>query len=232
MGFKQWLAKHTSKPSDFARAYSSGLVELIEYLAASVAAFSGKKIHFKGDKINKTAFESHFEMEMAGFEPLEKRVGYLIAPSIEELKKIADYGLLYGAFKAATAFLCLYSENAAHRYMKPENAVLFSTALYHFVAERITDQLGFSSDPRQVANTINELLPSFRCDRTLNQQSFGDGDGLELLLNHLSLSNDGSIQYGFVVGSKKQTMGCAPAMLKAILEIDSSLKRVAQELHW
>jgi len=63
---------------------------------------------------------------------------------------------------------------------------------------------GFSSDPRQVANTINGLLPSFRCKKLFNIQSFGDDDDLGLLLNHLYLSNEGPTQYGFVVGSEKQ----------------------------
>ncbi len=44
MGFKQWLARHTTNPSDFAfRAHASGLVELINHLTASLIAFSGKR---------------------------------------------------------------------------------------------------------------------------------------------------------------------------------------------
>ena len=79
---------------------------------------------------------------------------------------------------------------------------------------------------------IEELLPSFRCKQILNIQSFGVDDSLELLINHLSLSNEGSVQYGFVVGSDKQKMGFATAMLETILEIDSSLKRCSKDLHW
>lgn len=114
--------------------------------------------------------------------------------------------------------------------MKRENATLFSTALYQSIAKGIAGRFGFSSDVRQVANTIDELLPSFRCKTIVNRQSFGNDDGLGLLVNHLTLSEDGSTQYGFVVGSEKQTMGCASTLVKAILVIDSSLKRCAQDL--
>ena len=137
MGFiKQWLARHTTKPSDFARAYTSGLIVFIDHFTASLLAFSGRsEVFVEGAK---TVFENTFDMEQAGFEPLTKDISIRIAPSIEELKATADYDLLSRAFKSTTAFLCLYSENAAHRYMKPENATLFSTALYQFVAERCT----------------------------------------------------------------------------------------------
>lgn len=230
MGFKNWLARHTTKPSYVARAYTSGLIELVEYLTASLIAFSGKKA-FIG-KVERTAFENAFEMDMAGFEVFDDTITDMISPSIEEIKTKADRELLYNTFKATTAFLCLAAENAAHKYMKPENATLFSTALYSFVIERSAGRFGFSSDPRQVAKTINELLPLFRCERRLNRQSFGKDDSFGLLINHLSFSRDGWTKYGFVVGSEKQSFGCGTAMLKVVLEIDASLKRCATDLHW
>jgi hypothetical protein len=233
MGFKQWLARHTTKPSDFARAYTSGLVELIDHLTASLIAFSGKRaVLNETQKAERTVFETHFEMEMAGFAPFDKTIGGLIAPNIEEIKEIVDSDFLNSSFRHTTAFLCLYSENAAHKYMKPENATLFSSALYYYVAECSAGRFGFSSDPRQVAKTINELLPLFRCERLLNRQSFGKDDVFGLLIKHISFSQGGSTQYGFVVGSEKQSLGCATAMLKVVLEIDDSLKRCAKDLHW
>lgn len=87
MGFKQWVARHTTKPSDFARAYTSGLVELIDHLTASFIAFSGKRT--APDEISKAErkfFENHFEMEMAGFLPFDKTIGGLIAPNLEKNK--------------------------------------------------------------------------------------------------------------------------------------------------
>ena len=233
MGFKQWLARQTTKPSDFARAYTSGLIELIEHLAASLVAFSGKRaVLGKTTNIERTTFENHFEMEMAGFDPCDKTITGLIAPNIEDIRAEADAELLCNAFKTTTAFLYLYSENAAHKYMKSENAELFSIALIRSLAERSTGRFGFSSDPCQTAQTINELLPLFRCERLLNRYSFGKDDGFGLLINHLSFSRDGSTQYGFVVGSEKQSLGCATAMLKVVLEIDASLKRCSKDFHW
>ena len=210
MSFKQWLARHTTKPSDFARAYTSGLVELIDHLTASLFAFSGKRAILNETKnAERTVFENHFEMEQAGFVPFDTTIDGLIAPNIEEIKATVDADLLYNTFRKMTAFLCLYSENAAHKYMKTENAMLFSSALYYFVAERSTGRFGFSSDPRQVAKTINEILPLFRCERLLNKQSFGKDDVFGLLIKHISFSQDGLTQYGFVVGSGKQSLGCA-----------------------
>lgn len=233
MGFKQWLARHTTKPSDFARAFASGLVELIDHLTASLVAFSGEKAIFdENHNVEMAVFENHFEMEMAGFIPFDKTIGGLIAPNIEEIIPTVDSGLLHSTYKYTTAFLCLYSENAAHKYMKPKNATLFSSALYCAVADCIAGRFGFSSDPSQVAKTINELLPLFRCDRLLNRQSIGKDDVFGLLLKHISFLQGGSIQYGFVVGSEKQSLGCATAMLKVVLEIDDSLKRCAKDLNW
>jgi len=233
MGFKQWLAKHTTKPSDFARTYASGLVELIDHLTASLVAFSGKKsILDENHNIEMSVFENHSEMIKAGFDPFDTAIGGLIAPNIEKIEQTVDSDFLHSTFKYTTAFLCLYSENAAHKHMKPENATLFSSALYCAIAERTAGRFGFISDPRQVAKTINELLPLFRCDRLLNKQTIGKDDVFGSLIKHISFLQGGSTQYGFVVGSEKQPLGCATAMLKVVIEIDDSLKRCAKDLNW
>jgi hypothetical protein len=233
MDFKSLLARHTTKPSDFARAYTFRLVELAEHLTASLIAFSGKRaVLSETQKASKIVFENHFEMEMADFVPFDETVTGLTAPNIEQIKTTLDADLLNNIFRNLTAFLCLYSENAAHKYMKPENAMLFSSVLYYSVAERSAGRFGLSSDPGQVAKTINELLPSFHCERLLNMQSFGKDDGFGLLIKHISFSQDGSTQYGFVVGSRKQSFGCATAMLEVVLEIDDSLKRCVKVLQW
>lgn len=233
MGLKQWLAKKTGKTPDLAQAHASGLVELIEHLAASLVVFSGKRAVVSRVKPGKTAFESHFEMEQAGFDPGEKKdIARLLAPNIEDLKKDIDPELACRAFRITTAFLCLYSQNAAHKYMKPKNAALFSEALFRFVSESSAGRFGFSSNPLQVANTIKEFFTAFGHVRLLNQQSFGDGDCLGVLLNYLSLSHNGSIEYGFVVGSKKQKLGCATAIIEVALRIDDSSKRAATDLQW
>jgi hypothetical protein len=224
-------AKRVDKTSDFAHAYASFLIELANHLTASLIAFSGKRaVLTENQKTERTLFENHFEMEQAGFDPFELTISGLIAPSLDEIKATVEPDFLYNTFKNTTAFVCLVSENASHRYMKRENAVLFSSALYYFVAERSAGRFGFSSDASEVVSAINELFFSFRCDKLLNAESVGKNDGFGLLINNISLSQDGLTQYGFVAGSKKQHLGCATAMLKVMLEIDNCLKGCAKDL--
>jgi hypothetical protein len=230
MGLKQWLVRHTRKPSDYAQAYTSGLVQWIEHLTASLVSFSGRRETVA--KESKFAFVNFYEMEQAGFYPLSKDISILIAPNIEEIKAIADNDLLCNVFQATTAFLYLYSTNAAFKYMKAENATLFSSALLKYVAESNKSRFGFGLHPRQVAIVMNDLIPLFHCEQILNINLFGNNDGVGLLINHLSLSKDGSIQYGFVIGSQKQKLGYASFMLETISEIDNYLMRATQDFHW
>ncbi|MRR16120.1 MAG: hypothetical protein EG826_06660 [Deltaproteobacteria bacterium] len=233
MGFKQWLARHTTKPSDFGRIYAGGLVELIDQLTAYLIVFSGKRA-VSDDKVERERkeFANHFEMEMAGFIPFDKAIGCLISPDLENIAVKIEPDFLYNTFRNTTAFLCLASENAAHRFMKPKNATLFSSALYQAIAERNAGRFGFSSDPIQVARVVHELLPLFRCDKLLNSQSFGKDDCLEQLINNISLLKGSSSRYGFVVGSKQQSLGCAAAMVEVLLEIEKALQNCAKDLCW
>jgi hypothetical protein len=68
--------------------------------------------------------------------------------------------------------------------------------------------------------------------RLLNKQTIGKDDVFGSLIKHISFLQGGSTQYGFVVGSEKQPLGCATAMLKVVIEIDDSLKRCAKDLNW
>jgi hypothetical protein len=54
----------------------------------------------------------------------------------------------------------------------------------------------------------------------LNVESFGSDDGLGVVLGQLRMSPDRQTQYGFVVGSGKQPLGCASHFVKVIAEID------------
>jgi len=69
--FNNLMEYHATNPVEFAHAYISGLVELIEYVTASIVAFSGKRRLVSKTNMGETLFESHFDMEVAGFEPLE-----------------------------------------------------------------------------------------------------------------------------------------------------------------
>jgi hypothetical protein len=214
MGLEQWLARKTTKPSNFAHAYSSGLVDLIEYLAGALVAFSGRREISSNTKLATKTFQNHFELEMAGFQPVQKGISNLIAPNIEALRRNAEPELLCEVFKATTAFLVLYSQNAAHKYLQPEHAREFSIVLLRSVAERCAGRFGFSSNPRQVEEALSGLVPSFRCEKLLNTESFGQEDGLGFLLDHLNTSLPDSTEYGFVVGSRTQRLGCATHMVR------------------
>ena len=63
-------------------------------------------------------------------------------------------------------------------------------------------------------------------------ESFGQDDGLGAILNQLSVSQDRLTRYAFVVGSKKQPLGCAPHLIKVIVEINDKVKRCAEDAGW
>jgi hypothetical protein len=233
MGFKEWRAKRTSNPSDFAEAFASGLMEMIDYLAASIVVFAGRKATSRDTlKSHPQVFESYFDMESAGFDPFTKDIADLVTPDLQQATAFADAGIIHTAFRATAAFLCLLSQNEAHRCMKPENARTFSEGLYASVASRCAGRFGFHSEPREVCTTIRELVPTFRCERIVNEYQFGHGDGLAALLLHVSASEDGRTQYGFVTGSKKQSLGCAAPLCRVMVEINDSLSRCAKDLGW
>ena len=229
MGLKAWLAKKTSDPAAFAQVFTKGLMDLVEYLAASVVLFCGTR-QATGKKAKAYLFESSFDLETAGFRGDEKDIAKLIAPSLEDLD--ADQHLLEAAFRYTVGFLLLCTENAANRYFTPEHASEFSLALFRSMAERCAGRFGFTPDPQQVANSIDEMCPSLQWHKPLNIENFGEADGLGLLLNNINDCLGDSTECGFVVGAKTQFIGCAAAMFKAISEIDKSLKRCAHDLQW
>jgi hypothetical protein len=83
-------------------------------------------------------------MVSAGFEPITMDIASFGAPSIAEM---ANEGLLNSAYPSATAFLCLYSDNAARSNMRPENAARFSRALHSSVAKLAAARFGFHPEP-------------------------------------------------------------------------------------
>ena len=229
MGFRAWLARRTTTPANFAQAFTKGLIDLVEYVTASVVLFGGtRQTSCKGAKVG--LFESSFDLEMAGFKGHEKDIAKLVAPSLEDLD--ADPHLLNATFRCTAAFLLLCTENAALRYFTPKHAAQFSLELYRSTAEHCAGRFGFDSNSQQVATVINEMLPSFRCDKLLNIECFGHEDGLGLLLDLINDCLDDSTECGFVVGSKKESMGCAAHVAKAASEIDKLLERCAHDLRW
>lgn len=230
MGIKAWLARNTQTPSDYAGVYTQGLEDLIKYLAASLVVFSGHQQVQEGDAHAQVAFEDHFELELAGFHPVSQDIADLMgepSPTKMQAEK-----LFPAAYQAATAFLSLYSDHTARKTMRPENAQLFVKSLHINVAKRSACQYGFDPEPRNAFTAIQTLIPTFLCERMLNQVSFGVDDGLGKILQHLSLSKDGKTRFAFVVGSQKQSVGCAALYLKVLLNISDNIKRCAEDLHW
>lgn len=224
MASDDWSADHTSNLSDVAGAYVPALFGLIDNLTATIIVFSGKRaITSQDQETVNTVFENTFEMEQAGFVSFNDEIGARIAPNLREIQETADVDLLNNAFMNTTSFLYLVSEVYAEKYMKQENAKKFTSALSFFVAEFSLGRYGFSSDQVEVAEAINELVSSLR--------SLGLIDSFIMLLKQISLSQECTVQYGFVVGSKQQLFGCVAPMLKIATIINNSMRDCSRELH-
>jgi hypothetical protein len=228
MGFKAWLAKNVSNPSQYADSYAAGVLELAAYLAAAFVVFSGEQAADGGPKPN-VVFGNTFEMQLSGFRVFTNDPFALLQPSASEAMKSPLYA---PAYRASVAFVCLYSENTSIGRMKPENAERFSNTLYSSVAVRCAGHYGFPAEPRDTFMIIQEVIQDFRSNKVLNDQSFGEGDALGKVLNHLSMSLDKRTSYAFVVGSNKQPAGCAAHYVKVLTEITDNIKRCAQDLRW
>src|SRR5271168_1707636 len=76
---------HPDSLSSYAHASASGLEQRAGFLAASLVAFSGRQPTSGTAADGQIAFENHFEMELAGFEPCTKNVRSLLAPSVSEM---------------------------------------------------------------------------------------------------------------------------------------------------
>ncbi len=216
-------------PSQYARMYASGLVHRAEVLASSLVAFSGQQPASEAAADSEVAFENHFEMELAGFEPVTKDICSLVAPRVSEM---ANESLFSSAYQISVAFLCLYSADVAHKSMQLENAEEFSYALDFAIATMSAGRFGLHPEPRNVFEAIQELRPKFVCHKMLNMESFGRDDGLGAILNHLRISADRRTRYAFVVGSRNQSLSCATHLVKVIGEISDNIKRCAQEVGW
>ncbi len=215
--------------SVYARAYASGLEQRAGFLASSLVAFSGKQPASETAADSKLVFETHFEMELAGFESVRDDVVSLAAPSVSEM---ANESLFNSAYQVVVAFLCLYSANAAHKSMRPENAEEFSYALDFSIATMSAGRFGFHPEPRNVFEAIQELRPNFVCQKMLNMESIGRDDVLGTILNQLRISPDRQTRYAFVVGSRTLSLGCAAHFVQVIGEISDYIKRCAQEVGW
>ena len=168
-------------------------------------------------------------MILSGYHLVTQDVFDLTEPSAT---KFQTEELFPSAFRAATAFLSLYSDNEARKIMRPENAEIFVKSLHITVAKRSACQYGFHPEPRNTFAAIQSLIPTFLCHRVLNEASFGVDDRLGKILQHLSVSPDGKTRYAFEVGSKKQIVGCAAHYLKVLTNVDDNMQRCAKDLRW
>jgi hypothetical protein len=229
MGLKSWLARTTQTPADYAVVYTKGLEELIDFLSASLVVFSGHQNLQEGDGPQQVVFEDSFEMVLSGYHLVTEDVTDLMEPSAT---KFQTEKLFPSAYRASTAFLSLYSDNAARKNMRPENAELFVKSLHINVAKRTAGHHGFDPEPRNSFTAIQTLIPTFLCTRMLNEASFGVEDGLGNILQDISLSTDGKTRYAFLVGSKKQSLGCAAPYLKVLMNVNDNIQRCAKDLRW
>ncbi len=223
------MTSSVSNPSQYADSFAPSLLALATNVAASFVGFSGETPADAGSERFEVVFEQSIEMILSGFKLFTQDVALLIKPNLREM---GNGKLVNAAYRDATAFLCLYSENVAVRSMKEDNAEQFANTLYSSVAKRCAGQYGLSSEPREVFDILQNLIQIFRSDTVLNEDSFGKNDALGNVLNHLKLSEDGLTRYAFLVGSKKQPLGCAAHYMATLTEISDKIKRCAHELHW
>jgi hypothetical protein len=116
--------------------------------------------------------------------------------------------------------------------MQPHNADQFSKRLHYAIANAVAGRFGFDPEPRAAFETIQQLVPIFVCKRILNEESFGTDDGLSNILSYLSRSPDGATRFAFVVGSKKQLLGCATSYLEVITDISKKIRQCAADMRW
>jgi hypothetical protein len=166
-------------------------------------------------------------MESAGFEPVEKDICSLIAPSVNEMANQRHFN---SAYQVTIAFLYCFSGAAAYKSMQPENAEQFSYEVHYSLAKSSSGQFGFHCEPRIVFEAIQERCPSFGCRRILNTESYGRNDCLGAVLGHLSTSADRLTRYAFVVGSNSQSLGCATHFVRTISDVNEYIRDCAEEI--
>jgi hypothetical protein len=236
VGLRKWLARFTSNPVAFAPVYAERVLGMTESLAASIVAFSGQRaVPHESDldpETLKVAFDDHYDMEVLGFDVAERDIARLISPKVEDFRNGPFAGLVTRLTPVLTTFLYSCSRHAARRHFRAENARRFSEALFTAIVSLSVGRPGFSSDPRQVAFMIDSLGPLFNGKLVLNEQSWGQGDALRCILDQVCLSDDNETQFGFVVGSPKQKLGCAMALSEVLLAIDDLIKSCAIDYRW
>jgi hypothetical protein len=226
LGLKTWLARRTSSPATFAVAYSSGITELSAHFAAVLVAFSGHKKAYSS-KQEARPFEDHFDMEQSGYVPLTKDIADLtggIDPDINPK-------LFSRAFLIVSAFAILHSQSCAYRHMREDNAHSFSVALVPAMLKQIAPYVS-GSTRTGLEGELREVLSHLSCTKLLNKESFGRGDCLGKILEQLSVSEDRSAAYAFVVGSPEQPLGCAKEYVELVQAVDDSIRRCADEIRW
>jgi hypothetical protein len=236
VGLRKWLARFTSSPVGFAPVYAKRVLGMVQFLAASIVAFSGRRaVPHESDldaKNFKVTFNDHYEMEVLGFDVAEKDIARLVSPKISDFCDGPFAGLLSSLNPVLTTFLYSCSRHAAIRHFKAENAARFSEALFPAIVSLSVGSPGFSSDPKQVAFMIDSLGPLFNGKSVLNEASWGQGDALRCILDRACLSEDRETQFGFIVGSPKQRLGCAMALTEVLLAIDDRMKSCAATYRW
>jgi len=226
LGFDQPQASlATKRGREYAEAYSSTLVELVEFLAASLVAHSGKR-PASAPGSYRVAYENIMELVCAGFEPMNGGLVQSLAPSLSEM---AREELFESAYRATAAFLCGVAGEAAGKTMKPNEAEEFAHVIHSAVARRCAGCFGFHMDPQNTFMAMQGLLRVLRFGREplLNEESPGADDKLGKILNHLSVSPDGNTRYAFDVGSKKTACGVHYSVIRVLITIIKDLQRSA-----
>ena len=197
------------------------VVEVSGLIAAAIVAFSSEKKFTTSDK-TPFAFEDTVAMLQAGFVPREISLEARMVPSATQFG--AD-DLFPAAFRSAVAFICFYVHNVVGRKIKHSEDP-YCNKLHSCVARLCAGRFGFPPNPATTFETIQLLIPPFFDKPWINVDSVGQNDCLAQILNDLSVSGGDSNRYGFVVGSKKQVLGCASPFMGILMRSEEVFSRV------
>ena len=185
------------------------VAELSGRLAAAIIAFSG----IQSDVTNERMFETVAEMLLAGFEP-RFGITQVVEPEPIELSKDELFPI---ALRAATALVCYYIDSVIrNERLDPENRA--SNSLQSSVAKLYAGKFGFDPEPRNVFQSIQDMIHTFISKTWINVRSVGQGDSIGQVLRYITQNSNGNSCYAFVVGSERSPVGCGTSFMETMLK--------------
>jgi hypothetical protein len=146
---------------------------------------------------------------------------------------LADPGFLTKTFAGVAGFLYACSCEVANECMSPERVAEFSEALLGFVGEGVAQHL-VDESTTELRTMMEHFRSSCRGMVLLDFQAPGESDCFAILLKAIAGVGPGgaAAQYAFVVGSREQTLGCLPAVGRALGETRECIRAYTTARLW